>query len=216
MANVRIEDLLRDYQTRKAELDRQGVYFLGSITDEEAERFSKTMLLMSIERQANRQAPITVYINSGGGSIGAGFAIIELMEKMRRDYGVVINGVVTGYAYSMGAVILQACDKRSMGEYSTLMVHSASWTLTGEDEKIFQDYEKLARHYRTLIGDLFARRTGVKDTRWWQRYVYSGRDKFLNAKECLELRLVDEVCQFGACIGPDEVEQVHVPKQVAP
>src|SRR5699024_9745237 len=131
MASVNIEDLLKSYQARKAELDRQGVYFLGAITDEEAEQFSKTLLLMSIERQFNRGAAITLYINSGGGSIGAGFAIIEMMEKMRRDFGVVINAVVTGYAYSMGAIILQACDKRTMGQYSTLMLHSAAWTLTG-------------------------------------------------------------------------------------
>ncbi|MGI5836178.1 MAG: ATP-dependent Clp protease proteolytic subunit [Chloroflexota bacterium] len=193
MQPVRLEDLLSEYTARRRELDLQGAYFLGDINEEEAERFCKALLIMSIARESDRSRPITVYINSGGGSVGAGLAMMEMMYKVKRDYGVVVNTVVTGYAYSMGAIILQAGDMRSMGELSTLMLHSGSWILSGEDEKIFKDYLKLAEHYKTIVCDLFARRTGKYDPKWWKRFIYSGRDKFLNAKECLELGLVDEI-----------------------
>lgn len=195
MQVTRLEELLADYSARRKELDRQGAYFLGDINEEEAERFSKSLLLMAIDRQGNPTLPITVYVNSGGGSFGAGIAIMEMMYKVKRDYGVVVNTVVTGYAYSMGAIILQAGDKRSMGEFSTLMLHGGSWVLSGEDEKIFKDYHKLAEHYRSIVGQLFARRTGRHTARWWERYIYSGRDKFLTARECLALGLVDEISQ---------------------
>lgn len=207
---LRLEDLLRDYQNHKAELDLQGVYFMGTITDEEADRFSRTILLMSIARQYSSQ-PITIYLNSVGGAVGAGFAIIEMMDKMRRDYRIKINAVVTGYAYSMGAIILQAADHRSMGRFSTLMLHGASWILTGDEDKIFKDYQKLAKYYRAAVGDLFARRTGQHDSGWWQRFIYSGRDKFLTAQECLKLGLVDEVCAFGSCLGQIQAEQAPAP-----
>ncbi|MEA2640172.1 MAG: hypothetical protein QOF51_1566, partial [Chloroflexota bacterium] len=44
---VRLEELVASYQAQRQELDRQGVYFLGTITEEEAERFSKTLFLMA-------------------------------------------------------------------------------------------------------------------------------------------------------------------------
>ena len=191
--SVALEDLLAAYQARKQELDREGVYFIGEISDDEAERFSKALLLMSIQRQHTGRQPITLYINSGGGSVGAGLAMMQMMDEVRRLYSVQINTIITGYAYSMGAIVCQAGDHRSMGRYSTMMLHSSSWTLSGEDEKIFEDYAKLADHYRHIVADLFARRTGVHTVRWWERYIYSGRDRFLSAAECLKLGLVDEV-----------------------
>lgn len=191
--SIRLEDLIAEQQARRQELDRHGLYFIGEITDEQAERFSKTLLLMSIERQGNPNAPLTLYINSGGGSVGAGLAMMQMMDEVRRLYGVKINTVITGYAYSMGAIVFQAGDRRTMGKYSTMMLHSSSWILSGQDEQIFEDYAKLAEHYRRVVAELFARRTGLHNARWWERYIYSGRDRFLTAAESLKLQLVDEV-----------------------
>jgi ATP-dependent Clp endopeptidase proteolytic subunit ClpP len=181
------------HQARKQQLDQHGVYFVGDITDQAAEQFSKAILVMSIDRQYNRNSPLTVYINSGGGSVGAGLAMMQMMDEVRRRYAVKINTVITGYAYSMGAIVFQAGDQRTMGIYSTMMLHSSSWMLSGEDEKIFEDYAKLAEHYRRTVAELFARRTGTRTVRWWEKYIYSGRDRFLSAAECLKLGLVDEV-----------------------
>ncbi len=214
MQAIRLEDLVSDYNARRRELDRQGAYFLGDINEEEAERFSKAILLMSIERQGNPNLPLTVYVNSGGGSFGAGLAMMEMMYKVKRDYGVVVNTVVTGYAYSMGAIVLQAGDKRSMGEFSTLMLHGGSWVLSGEDEKIFKDYYKLAEHYKGIVGELFARRCGKHSPKWWQRFIYSGHDKFLTARECLALGLVDEISQpvdpsLARVTAPSDLSKVY-------
>ncbi len=81
-----------------------------------------------------------------------------------------------------------------------MMLHGARWTLSGEEERIFKDYLKLATHYQTLIGGLFAQRTGRETAEWWADFIYSGGDKFLSAAECRELGLVDEIIEddFGA------------------
>lgn len=89
----------------------------------------------------------------------------------------------------------QAGDHRSMGPLSTMMLHSSSWVLAGEDEKIFRDYQKLSEHYQNVTSQIFAQRTGRHDARWWRRFIYSGRDRFLGAEECLELGLVDEIAR---------------------
>ena len=189
----RIEELIQEHAARRAELDAHGVYFLREITDELAEQFSKAILVMSAQRANRPDSPITLYINSGGGSVGAGIAVIEMIERMRQVYKVTINTVVTGYAYSMGAIIVQSGNNRAMGELSTMMLHSGSWVLTGDADKIFHDYQKLATHYEHVISELFARRTGKHNADWWRDYIYSGHERFLSAQECIELGLVDEI-----------------------
>ena len=113
--------------------------------------------------------------------MGAGLAMTEMMHRVKRDFGIRIRTVITGYAYSMGAILVQAGDCGVMGKFSTLMLHSGSWMLAGEDARVFEDYKKLPDHYKALVGGLFADRTGSHDVRWWIRYIYSGHDRFLTA-----------------------------------
>ena len=203
-----LADLVEDQANRRAFLDQVGVYFVRDITDVEAERFAKSLLVIAsqLQRMGGRRR-ITVYINSGGGSMGAGFAMMEMMYKVKRDFAIPVDTVVLGYAYSMGAIIAQAGDRRSMGFFSTMMLHSGTWSVVGEDQRIFSDYQKLASTYQQKIGELFHRRTDTHSPRWWTNFVYSGRDRFLSATECLKLRLVDEVCAFDTCYILSEGEQ---------
>lgn len=195
-----VGELIQEQNARRAFLDQVGVYFIRDINDVEAERFAKSLLVIASHlKRMGGQRRVTVYINSGGGSMGAGFAMMEMMYKVKRDFNIPVDTVVLGYAYSMGAIIAQAGDNRSMGFFSTMMLHGGTWTVMGEDERIFTDYQKLATTYKQKIGELFHRRTGTHTPRWWTNYVYSGRDRFLSATECLKLRLVDEVCEFDTC-----------------
>lgn len=187
---------LMDSANRRAALDRLATYFVGDLTMEEAENFSKTMWIIAqsrIDIVRPEDKAITIFINSHGGDVPAGFAIMEMVYRLRREYQIPVTMIVTGVAYSMAAVVLQSASHRVMGELSTLMLHSPSWILAGKDAQIFQDYERLADDYKRLIGRIFAQRTGHRTAEWWSRFVYSERDRFLTAKECVDLRLVDEV-----------------------
>jgi ATP-dependent Clp protease protease subunit len=193
MNGLRLEDLLRDQMMRRMEVEAAGAYFVNQIDDQQAEFFSRSLLVMSVARANRQDLPITIYVNSPGGSVSSGFAMMEMVYHMKRENHVQINMHITGTAFSMGAVLVQAGDHRTMGPLSTMMLHSSSWVLAGEDQTIFRDYQKLADHYQNVTSQIFARRTGKQDARWWRRFIYSGRDRFLGAEECLELGLVDEV-----------------------
>ena len=105
----------------------------------------------------------------------------------------------------MGAIIFQAGDWRKMGFFSTLMLHGGYWEISGEDRKVFKDYEKLSTMYQGFIAHLFAERTKQHDAGWWRRFIYGGRDRFLSATECMELGLTDEVCDLNSCyINPSK------------
>jgi ATP-dependent Clp protease protease subunit len=181
---VNIDEIVRAAAARREELDKWGVYFLGAITEEEAERCCKALLIMGEQRRDYSGSEISIYINSGGGSVGAGLAIMEMISRIRLQCGVKVNTVVLGYAYSMGAVILQAGDRRLMGPLSTLMVHGGSWVLSGEDRDIFEDYHKLSDYYRDTFGRIFAKRSGKHNPEWWTEYIYSGRERLLTGAGC--------------------------------
>ncbi|MGI8588316.1 MAG: ATP-dependent Clp protease proteolytic subunit [Chloroflexia bacterium] len=188
---VDLEQLIINGALRHRELESHGFCFVGEIDDAAAEQFSQGLLLMAIARRGDHDSPITVYINSGGGSVGSGIAMLEMIYRVRAEYDVVIDTVVSGFAYSMGAIVFQGGDRRLIGSYSTLMLHSPQWFLSGSDQRIFTDYAVLAEHYKNLVANLFAQRTSKHDAAWWQDFIYSGRDRFLTAPECLELGLAD-------------------------
>ncbi|HYP39321.1 MAG TPA: ATP-dependent Clp protease proteolytic subunit [Chloroflexia bacterium] len=188
-----ISRIIQQNIERQRYLDAHGMYFLGDITDEAAEQFGQALLRMSVEREGQKDQPITVYINSGGGSVGSGLSMMQMIYRMRALYKVAINTVVTGYAYSMGAIVFQAGDIRQVGSFSTLMLHAPQWYLSGSDQQIFSDYATLSRHYKNVVSNIFAQRTGKYDAKWWEDFIYTGSDRFLTAEECIELGLADEI-----------------------
>lgn len=204
---IDLTEILETYN-RRAALDRLATYFIGELTQQEAELFSKTMWIIA-QTRVNIVRPedkaFTIFINSHGGDVPAGFAIMEMIYRLRREYQIPVTMIVTGVAYSMAAVVLQAATHRVMGELSTLMLHSPSWVLAGRESQIFQDYERLADGYKKLLGRIFAERTGYRTPEWWIKFIYSERDRFLSAKECLELGLVDEVTPI--LLSADRIEK---------
>jgi len=65
---------------------------------------------------------ITIVIDSYGGSVGAGMALIQVMRAAQAR-GLRIDCVVTGNAMSMGFFILAACDNRYTLKDSLLLWH---------------------------------------------------------------------------------------------
>jgi len=171
-------------------------YLFKDIDNTEAERFCSGLWAGANLLARDPDGRITVYINSGGGSVGAGFAMIEMLYKIKRELRIPVETVILGYAYSMGANVFQAGDHRRMGYFSTMMLHSASWQVSGRDSEIFRDLKKLSDLYQRMSAELFYRRTGLHTPAWWRRFVYSGKERYLSAQECLRLGLVDEVCEF--------------------
>src|SRR5687768_11700552 len=109
-----LDELVRERAMRRAELEAAGAYFVREITDESAEWFAKSLLLMAVHRDGRVDLPITIYVNSPGGSVSAGFSMMEMVWHVKRVHRVSINMHITGTAYSMGAVITQVGDRRTM------------------------------------------------------------------------------------------------------
>jgi len=65
---------------------------------------------------------ITVVIDSGGGNVGAGLDVYDLLK----NYPGHTTGIVLRRAASMAAVILQACDERIAATHADILIHHIS------------------------------------------------------------------------------------------
>jgi ATP-dependent Clp protease protease subunit len=98
---------------------RENIIFLaGPIDDDTANIVIAQMLFLQSE---NSKKDISLYINSPGGSVYAGMAIIDTMNHIKND----VSTVCVGVAASMGAMILSAGTKgkRFILPNAEVMIH---------------------------------------------------------------------------------------------
>lgn len=136
---------------------------------------------------------ITMYINSPGGSVSAGLAIVDAMQRCRSD----IVTICTGLAASMGSVIL-ACGtkgKRYATPYSEVLIHQP--LMMGGMGGQATEIEIQAKHImqtKDVLMKILAERSGqtVKKVS-----ADCDRDRFLTAAEAIEYGLVDKLLTKG-------------------
>ena len=142
--------------------------------------------LLYLEAQDNTK-DISLYINSPGGSVSAGFAIFDTMNFIKCD----VSTICVGMAASMGALLLAAGakGKRYALPNSEIMIHQPLGGMQGQasDMKIHADHIIKTRERLNII---LSERTGksieeiTRDTE---------RDNFLSAAEAAEYGLIDKV-----------------------
>ncbi|MFW5845756.1 MAG: ATP-dependent Clp protease proteolytic subunit, partial [Planctomycetota bacterium] len=84
---------------------RQRKVYLGDEVDSELSN-SIVQQLLYLEHEDGK-APVTLYINTPGGSIVDGMAIYDVIRQISCP----VHAVVAGMAASMGSVILSGCEK---------------------------------------------------------------------------------------------------------
>ena len=130
---------------------------------------------------------ITIYINSPGGSVSAGFGIYDTIKHLKCD----VNTVCVGMAASMGAFLLAAGTKgkRSALENSQIMIHQVLGGVEGQAS----DMEIEARHMLRIkdrLNTILAQNTG-KDIETVTQDTE--RNNWMFAEEAKEYGLIDNV-----------------------
>ncbi|NJR48290.1 MAG: ATP-dependent Clp protease proteolytic subunit [Leptolyngbyaceae cyanobacterium CSU_1_3] len=134
--------------------------------------------------------PISLYINSPGGSVTAGMAIYDTMQHIKSD----VVTICVGLAASMGAFLLAAGTKgkRFALPHARIMIHQP---LGGTGRSQASDIEieakeilRIRHHLNTILSDRSGQPLSKieKDT---------DRDYFLSAAEAKEYGLIDKVIE---------------------
>ena len=135
---------------------KENIIFLGTPIDDTVANLVIAQLLFLEAEDPERD--ISIYINSPGGSITAGLAILDTMAFVRPD----IVTICVGQAASMGAVLLAAGTKgkRFSLPNSRIMIHQPSMQgLAGQAADI-DIYAKEILRMREILNKILADASG--------------------------------------------------------
>lgn len=135
--------------------------------------------------------PITININSPGGSVTHGLALYDTIQRLRRNgHEVTVRG--SGLVASMASVLLQAGDVRIMDKRAKLLLHEGSTTLRGDmTAGEMEDTQFFTKVLRDDILDIYVSRSNM--TKRQIESKWKRRDWLLTADEALKYGFVDRV-----------------------
>ena len=169
---------------------KDNIVFLGGPIDDTVANIVIAQLLFLQSEDPKKE--ISLYINSPGGSVTAGLAIVDTMNHIKNE----VSTVCVGIAASMAAVILSSGTKgkRMALPNSEVMIHQPLGGVEGQAS----DIEITAKHIiktRALTNKILAKNTGQTLARI-EKDV--DRDFFMDAEEAKKYGLIDQVIEHVA------------------
>ena len=160
------------------------VFVSGEIEDEMANAIVAQLLFLQAE---DAKKEISMYINSPGGSVTAGLAILDTMRMVKCP----VATYCVGQAASMGAILLSAGEKgkRHALPNARIMIHQPWGGAQGKASDIEITAKEILR-LKEILNGILADASGktleevTKDT---------DRDHFMSAEEAKKWGIVDKV-----------------------
>lgn len=174
----------RAYDIYSRLLKERIIFLGGPVNDEVANLVIAQMLFLQSE---DPKKDISFYINSPGGVVTAGLAIIDTMRHIQPA----VSTVCVGMAASMGALLVATGEKgkRFILPNAEVMIHQPS----GGAEGMAADIEITAKQIlklREKLNKILATATGQPLKRIEEDV---DRDYFMSAEEALKYGIVDKI-----------------------
>lgn len=173
----------RSYDIYSRLLKDRIIFLSGEINDDLANTIvSELLYLDSINHD-----DISLYINSPGGSITSGLAIIDTMNFVKSK----VSTICIGMAASMGAFILSCGEKgkRFILPNSEVMIHQPLGGVNGQATEIKIVAERILK-LKDKLNKILARNTN-QDLNKIE--IDTERDYFMNSSEALEYGIIDKI-----------------------
>ena len=174
----------RAYDIYSRLLNERIIFLGGPIDDHVANLVIAQLLYLD---HTDPKKDIYLYINSPGGSVTAGLAILDTMGFIKSD----VSTICVGIAASMGAVLLSAGTKvkRFTLPNSEVMIHQVMGGAEGQASDIAINAKHILRTKDTL-NKILAKNTGQSVSTIEKD---SDRDNYMTADEAKKYGLVDEI-----------------------
>ena len=176
----------RSYDIYSRLLEDRIIFLSGPISSEVANLVIAQLIYLEAKDPSK---DIFLYINSPGGSVNDGLAIIDTMNYIKCD----VNTICIGSAMSMGALILAsgAKGKRYALPNSEIMIHQvlSSGGLSGPATDI-EIYTKNLLRNKQRLNAILSERSGQPYEKVCQD---TERDNFMTADQALEYGLIDKI-----------------------
>lgn len=179
-------------------LDERIVFMNGEVENNMAQIISAQLLFLDYKSPGS---PISLYINSPGGSVHAGLAIYDTMQFLKSP----VHTLVMGMAASMGSFIAQAGAKGHRGVLpeSTTMIHRVSSGTHGTSGTVYIQREQRkdieadwghTEHLNERLTRIYAKHNTAGKT--YEEFLEIMRyDTYLTADQAVEYGLADKVVE---------------------
>jgi ATP-dependent Clp protease protease subunit len=177
-------DKNKEYRTLK----ESGVFILTGTIDEESTADAIEFILEANLNKAHKS--LTLVINSGGGEVYSGFALIDVMQGSK----IPVHTTGLGMIASMGLSIFMAGAKghRVLTPNTMIMSHQFSaWTF-GKEHELLATQKELDLLSKNLIAH-YKRHTGIKSDAQVRAKLLPASDVWLTAAEAKKLGICDHV-----------------------
>ena len=173
--------------------EQRNVWFNNDVDDE----FLNQVLMNLIKWESQDlgisiedRMPINFFINSNGGDITTGFAIINFIQQMKTPVNMIVSK-----AYSMATAILLSVplENRYMFEDATILIHEGSMELGGGLRKVTSTM-KFMNEVSKRYDNMIIKNTNISKSKLQKK---KGDEWFIFAEKAKKLGLV------GAIIGKD-------------
>lgn len=164
-------------------IEERKVFLWGQVDDDSAKHVvDRLMYLDALEKK-----DIHLYINSPGGYVTAGFAIYDCMKSLKSD----VSTICTGFAASMGSIILSAGKKgkRFIQPHARVMIHQPSGGARGPASDIEITAKEIIKT-KELSAKILADNCGRTIDKVMKDF---NRDHWMDAEESVEYGIVDKV-----------------------
>lgn len=174
----------RAYDIYSRLLKERIIFVAGEIRDDMANTIVAQLLHLE---QENADKDITLYVNSPGGSVSAGMAIIDTMHFIKPK----VSTVCIGLAASMGAMILSQGEKgkRFALPHSRVMIHQPLTGVSGQASDVMITAEEVMKTKKILI-DMIAKSSSKKPKKVEEDM---DRDYWMDADQSKKYGIIDGV-----------------------
>lgn len=174
----------RSYDIYSRLLKDRLILLEGEVHDQMANLIVAQLLFLESE---NSEQDITMFINSPGGSVTAGMAILDTMDFVKCD----VRTIVMGSACSMGSLLASSGTKGKRGILPNArhMIHQVSSGSQGTAIDMRIQLEETLRLNKVLT-EIYASNTG-KTVEELEKDM--SRDHFLNAEQSVLYGLADSI-----------------------
>jgi ATP-dependent Clp protease protease subunit len=163
-----------------SKLAQERIIFIDSHIDEE---LANGVIAQMLYLDSLSNDPISLYINSPGGSVYDGLAIYDVAEIIKSP----VNTVCIGMAASMGAILMLIGKERSITKHARIMLHQPSGGAIGTVEDIKISYEQIEKLKKEMY-EIVESKTSITNAEELFR-----NDVWYTAKEALEKGLVTKI-----------------------
>jgi len=176
----------RSYDIYSRLLKDRIIMLTGPVEDNMANSVIAQLLFLDAQDSTK---DIYLYVNTPGGSVSAGLAIVDTMNFIKAD----VQTIVMGMAASMGTVIASsgAKGKRFMLPNAEYMIHQPMGGTGGGTQQT--DMAIAAEHLlktRKTLEQILADNSGKSVE---QIHADAERDYWMSAQETLEYGFIDEI-----------------------